>query len=74
MISNQTMDSMQQEEKSLEKLDANQASDGKNTLDKDSYLNRDDFTSEHFKVEIRNLPKNFGFGVKPILKNMVHES
>lgn len=62
------MDSKEHEEKSLEKLDTNQASDGIDTLDKDSYLNRDDFTSEHFKVEIRNLPKNFGFGVKPILK------
>ena len=32
--------------------------------DKDSYLNRDEFSSEHFKLEIKNLPKNFGFGVK----------
>ena len=33
------------------------------TNDKDSYLKRDEFSSEHFKLEVRNLPKNFGFGV-----------
>jgi hypothetical protein len=35
----------------------------KEVCDKDSYLNRDEYTSEHFKLEIKNLPKNFGFGV-----------
>lgn len=28
----------------------------------DSYLQRDDFSSERFKLEVRNLPKYFGYG------------
>lgn len=28
-----------------------------------AYLDRDDFTSEKYKVEIRNLPKHYGFAV-----------
>lgn len=31
----------------------------------DCYLNRGEFTSELFKLELKNLPKNFGFGVRP---------
>lgn len=36
-----------------------------NDLDEDpySYLNRDTFSSEFFKLEVKNLPKSFGFGV-----------
>jgi len=51
-----------QEEKVLDNNDENEVSNVKEASDKDSYLNRDDFSSEHFKLEIRNLPKNFGFG------------
>lgn len=32
----------------------------------DSYLNRGEFSSEIFKIELKNLPKNFGFGVRGI--------
>lgn len=29
-----------------------------------AYLNRDEFSSENFKIEIQNLPKYFGVGVR----------
>lgn len=32
-----------------------------------SYLNRGEYSSELFKLEVKNLPTNFGFGV--ILRN-----
>lgn len=28
-----------------------------------AYLDRNDFTSEKYKVEVRNLPKHYGFAV-----------
>lgn len=30
-------------------------------IDQDSYLKRDEYSSERFKIEIKNLPKFFGF-------------
>lgn len=33
-----------------------------------AYLDRDDFTSEKYKVEVRNLPKHYGFAVSRRLK------
>ena len=45
------------------KTEINDDCAAKEPSDKDSYLNRDEYTSEHFKLEIKNLPKNFGFGV-----------
>lgn len=35
-------------------------------LDPFAYLDRDDFTSEKYKVEIRNLPKHYGFAVSKL--------
>ena len=32
-------------------------------LPPDSYLNRNEFSSERYKIELKNLPKNFGFSV-----------
>jgi hypothetical protein len=47
-----------------DKSEINKSNDSNQFDDKDSYLNREEFSSEHFKLEIKNLPKNFGFGVK----------
>ena len=33
----------------------------------DSYLNRNEYSSERFKIELKNLPKNFGFSVRILL-------
>ena len=33
-----------------------------------SYLNRGEYSSENYKIEIKNLPKYFGFGVN--VKNL----
>ena len=41
--------------------DAEAAEEGK---DPNCYLNREAYSSERFKLEIRNLPKSFGFGVR----------
>ena len=30
----------------------------------DCYLNREEYSSKRFKLEIKNLPKSFGFGVR----------
>lgn len=35
----------------------------------DSYLNRNEYTSEKYKLEIKNLPKNFGFAVNNAFKS-----
>jgi hypothetical protein len=32
-----------------------------------AYLNRGEYSSELYKLEIKNLPKNFGFGVSEAL-------
>lgn len=32
-----------------------------------AYLDRDDFTSEKYKIEIRNLPKHYGIAVSFII-------
>jgi len=46
-----------------QKNDENEAVEEKEAkIDADSYLNRDEFTSERYKIEIQNLPRIFGFG------------
>lgn len=32
-------------------------------LDEESNLNRGEYSSEFYKIELKNLPKSFGFGV-----------
>ena len=36
-------------------------------VDVDQKNNSEELSSEHFKIELKNLPPNFGFGVKYIL-------
>lgn len=36
-----------------------------------AYLDRDDFTSEKYKIEIRNLPKHYGIAVSTIKPNLL---
>jgi tRNA (uracil-5-)-methyltransferase len=50
--------------KNEELIDTNKISDDKEeiaNLPPDSYLKRDEFSSERYKIELKNLPKNFGF-------------
>ena len=54
------------EKNESEKIDEENIAEEQNEevqVDTDSYLNRDEFTSERFKIEIQNLPKHFGFAV-----------
>lgn len=37
-----------------------------------AYLDRDDFTSEKYKIEIRNLPKHYGIAVSTIKPNLLN--
>jgi len=37
-----------------------------------AYLDRDDFTSEKYKIEIRNLPKHYGIAVSTIKPNQLN--
>ena len=47
-------------------IDADAGKEGAASGDIDpyAYLNRTEFTSERFKIEILNLPKRFGIGVR----------
>lgn len=43
--------------------DKDKKTDNQNDSDLYSYLNRDEFTSEKFKIEVRELPKYYGITV-----------
>ena len=49
-----------------EKVEEADDTETKKDTASDSYLNREEYSSERFKLEIRNLPKSFGFGVKSL--------
>ena len=51
-----------------------ESKEGDEDVDKNdpyAYLNRDEFSSENFKIEIQNLPKYFGVGVRAKSGSMV---
>jgi hypothetical protein len=41
------------------------------SLDEGSNLNRGEYSSEFYKIELKNLPKSFGFGVRLLLFNII---
>ena len=48
-------------EESLDSEKISEKNDNIDNLPPDSYLKRDEFSSERYKIELKNLPKNFGF-------------
>ncbi len=50
--------------------DSAQNNENKTDNTDQAYLSRGEYSSELFKLEIKNLPKNFGFGVNSFAWNL----